>query len=166
MWTFDIGHMINYNTKSILIKESEAVQLLWLENDSVEGISKDQAEKIITTLKMPRTIERKPLLGSGQFDGPLSPTKYQITMSITNYDVVEEIVNYLSSVGVVSDYNMTADMASPISRGTFTFYLGKGFSADGHYSAATKITNGLIKKLGVVSPDYRISFTDAFLTTA
>jgi hypothetical protein len=154
----DMGYMVNYNTRSVLLKESDAVQLAWLEHDSVEGVSTEEAQKIITTLKTPRQSEQKFRLKELHNDvnvGDLSPTQYSIAMSIGSYDAVDITLNFLQTMGIVADYQVTDNTLSVI------FYLFKSVSADGYYPAAAKVTNGLIKALGTIYPDYRISFKES-----
>lgn len=152
--------IINYNTRSVLLNESDVVQLSWLENDVVEGVSPEQAKDIITKLKTPKP-ERQKFLHSALFEGDLSPTEYNISVSVPNEDVLKEMITCINRVGITTEYNISSSADGDLSyHVNITFFLSKEICANGYYSAATKITNGLIKALGFISPDYRIKFTE------
>lgn len=163
-------HDYYHHYHSVLLKESENIQLLWLENDSVEGVDSTDAKNIVKSIRTSKNIKsiktlenHKSLnLAVHKLKGELSNVLFTIEIGLNVNDLsFEKILDYLKSISVITDYNINSLCVDSLGKASFSFYLKNKMMVDGRYAAVSKINKDLIKILGLLPKDYAISFLES-----
>jgi hypothetical protein len=139
--------MINYFTKALLKKEADSLQLSWLENDRIEGISISEAKHLIASLKTtPQSLPDNII--------------FNLELVVDSFETTALIFDYLERTGHVLNYQKTIVPGNPYQvhyKCTFVLpYLPQDSGLE--QTAATNITNHIIKMLGYVPLNYCLTF--------
>jgi hypothetical protein len=141
-----------YYDSNILITESEIVEILWLENDVIEGIEEDMAKQRLLQLKNKSTSIKN-------FHSDFVNYNFVFKLSMSYFDINEsnKIIDYISNIANIIFFETNKELT--INKIKIHFYvLNSLFSENNVYGVITKISNDLIKEVGFLYPDFQISF--------
>lgn len=137
---------------NILISEGEIVEILWLENDIIEGVEEDIAKQRLLQLKnKPTSIKN--------FHSDFVNHNFVFKLSMSYFDANEsnKIISYISNIANIIFFETNEELT--INKIKIHFYvLNNLFNENNVYGIITKISNDLIKEIGFLYPDFQISF--------